>query len=133
MTMKNLIITVIATYIVMSIIGMGFEYYMSDQFPNFNALQRGAEDLKAHEHWMYIGYFLLTIVFCYMYTRCHEGKGWPEGMRFGLMVGLLFAFMDFTLYGFLPVTFMEVLTMMVMDVAIFVAGGITASLVYKAE
>jgi len=131
MNIKSLMITTIIVYIVMSILGLGFEYFMGDQFASFNALKRDAAGLETHMHWMFLGYFLVTAVFCYLYAQNHEGKGWKEGLRFGLIIGLLFAAMDFTLYSFLPLNFTETLKMMGMDVVIYVAGGITASLVYK--
>ena len=133
MNIKRLIMAIVAAYVVMSILGMAADQLLSDFTPMMKAMGRMGPDLEAHFIWMMLGYLIVTIFFCYIYAHFHEGKGWTEGARFGLYIGLMMAGISMVMYAVLPMSTMESLISAITGIIIYVAGGITTSLVYKAE
>ncbi|MCG8527361.1 MAG: hypothetical protein MI748_13330 [Opitutales bacterium] len=41
---------------------------------------------------MYLSYLLISFVFVYLFGCGYRGKGWAEGVRFGLIFGMAMAF-----------------------------------------
>ncbi len=133
MNMKRLVFAIIAAYIAMSVIGIASEMLFAEQLAGMKAIQRVGPDLAAHAVWMYLGYFIVTILFCYIYVQHHEGKGWMEGARFGLMIGLMMSGISMVMYASMPFGGMESLLGAVVGVIIYVVGGIVTAVVYKTE
>lgn len=133
MNIKRLMFAVIATYVAMSILGIATEILLADHMTQMKMIGRMGADLEAHSMWMYLGYFIITILFCYIYAHHHEGKGWQEGARFGLLIGLMMAGMTMVMFGTLPMDGMESLISAVAGIIIYVVGGVVTSLVYKTD
>lgn len=72
---------------------------------------------------------LLSFVIVYLFTRNHEGEGAPEGVRFGIILGLLISVV--LLGGFVPVTLTGVLMLVIVTFIYSIIGGIILSLTYK--
>jgi len=128
---KQLVYAIIAAYVAMSVVAIGLDYLLVDYMTGMKAVMRVGADLEAHAIWMYLGYLIVTIMFCFIYAQHHEGKGWMEGARFGLWIGLMMAGISMVMYGTMPLVGMESLISAVVGIIIYIVGGIVASLVYK--
>ena len=40
---------------------------------------------------LFLNYFVVSFVFVYLFTRGYRNKGWAEGVRYGLVFGLVIA------------------------------------------
>lgn len=73
-----------------------------------------------------------TVIFCYIFTRGYEGKGPVEGVRYGLVVGLLigipYAYESYMIY---PITMRLAHTWVTTGVVVGVGCGLVLALVYK--
>jgi len=130
MNCKRLILAIIAAYVAMSILGIATDVILADYMTQMKTIGRMGPDLEAHALWMYLGYFIVTIMFCYIYALHHEGKGWLEGARYGLLIGILMSGITMVLYAAFPMSAMESLVSALSGIVIYVVGGIVTSLVY---
>lgn len=133
MNIKRLIYAIFASYVIMAVIGIAADIFLAAHTVQLKAIGRMGADLEAHAVWLYLGYFIVTILFCYIYVHHHEGKGWKEGARYGFLIGLLMAGMTMVYYSFLPMDGMESLVQAALGIIIYMAGGIVTALVYKTE
>ena len=131
MNVKRLIFAIIVSYVVMSILGITTDILLTEHMPQMKAIGRLGADLDAHIMWMYLGYFVVTIIFCYIYAQNHEGKGWQEGARYGFLIGIMMVGVAMVLYGTMPMDGRESLLSAVATIMIYMAGGIATALVYK--
>jgi len=133
MNMKRLLLAIVAAYVAMSILGIATEVLLADFTIQMKAISRMGADLEAHAMWMYLGYFIVTILFCYIYAHHHEGKGWQEGARYGLLIGLMMSGISMVMYATMPFDGTEVFISALAGVVIYTVGGIVTALVYKNE
>lgn len=61
---------------------------LMDTYQQTPELWRPVDEIQANVWWMLLAYFILAKVFVYIFTRGYEGKGWAEGARYGLLIGL---------------------------------------------
>lgn len=133
MNIKKLVLAIVAAYVAMSILGFGSDVLLADYTPMMKALGRQGADLEGHMMWMMLGYLIVTAVFCFLYAHHHEGKGWVEGARFGLYIGVMMSGITMVMYAVLPMDGMESLLSAIVGIVIYVVGGIVTSLVYKTD
>ncbi|MBL4800311.1 MAG: hypothetical protein JKY45_00355 [Emcibacter sp.] len=133
MNIKRLSLAIVIAYIVMSILGITTDILLAEHMPQMKALGRMGADLEAHIMWMYLGYFVITIIFCYIYVQKYAGKGWQEGAKYGFLIGLMMAGVTMVLYGTMPMDGKECALSAVATIIIYMAGGISVDLVYKKD
>ena len=68
------------------------------------SLWRTDEQMKSLCIWMFVGYALLAKYFTFIYARGCEKGGIGEGLRFGVLAGLLLSSGSFMWYVVLPIT-----------------------------
>ncbi len=133
MNIKRLGFAIISSYVAMFVVGMALELLLAGHKPQSKALGRIGADLEAHTIWMFLGYFIFTILFCYIYAHHHEDKGWKEGARYGFLVGLMMAGFTMVLFAAFPFNAMETFLSAMAGIVIYIAGGIATALVYKKD
>jgi len=67
----------------------------------------------------------------FIFTRDYENKGIPEGLRFGLYIGLLLASIEIGTYSYMPVELSLALAWTAGMLIKCLGVGVIASLVYK--
>ena len=72
---------------------------------------------------------LLSFIIAYLFTRNYEGGGTGEGVRFGLLVGMLISIV--LIGGMMVVTIPAVLTLVIVTMIYTIISGILLSLTYK--
>ena len=73
------------------------------------------------------------IVFTFIFTRNHEGKGIGEGVRYGFYIGLLLGILDVQKSAYTPVDFTLPLTWAIGKIFWGILAGVIISLIYKEE
>lgn len=81
--------------------------------------------------WAAGGYVVITAIFCYIFVKGREGRGWQEGLRYGALVGLFMGCMSIVNYALLPIELIAGITGLVQSVIIYAGGGIVTALIYK--
>lgn len=84
--------------------------------------------------WMVLGHLFMALMFCYLFTKNYENKGVAEGLRFGLIIGLLYGIPTSLInYAVQPWPMSIVLSWMIGYTMIFTMAGVVVSMVYRAK
>ena len=81
---------------------------------------------------MYITSLILSLLFVYIFTKGYEARGIGEGIRYGLLIGLLMNVVGvFNQYVVYPIPFALAIQWFIYGTIEFVICGIIAALIYK--
>ena len=76
--------------------------------------------------------FILSFVFVYLFVKGYEGRGILEGVRFGLLMGLVFAIpAAYGTYVIIPIPYYLALEWFLYGMAQTVIIGMVAAAIYK--
>lgn len=77
------------------------------------------------------GMSLLAIIATYVFMKGYEGTGWREGLRFGILMALLFLGLGLITYATQPIP-LDIIKMWALgDLIQYTLGGIILSLVFR--
>jgi len=83
---------------------------------------------------MYITAFVFSFLFIYIFTKGYEGKGVAEGIRYGLIIGLLMLVVGmFNQYAVYPIPLNLTIQWFIYGLIQFIIVGIVAALIYRPE
>ena len=74
---------------------------------------------------------LFAMVFVFIFTRNYENRGIPEGLRYGLYIGLLLASIDLGTFAYLPIPFSLTFGWMCASLIKCVVCGALTALIYR--
>ncbi len=131
MNIPRLVAAVVAVYIVMFVLAiLFFDMLFGAQFAAYKDLMGG--EAAEQNIWPYLGYLVQAIMVAVLFVKGHEGKGVGEGIRFGVLVGLLLGAVDFTWGAHLAAIPMGTAALAgLLTFVMWVAAGIVLALVYK--
>jgi len=92
MNNKTLWIGFVVVFIVIQ--GIGFVVHtimMADTYANLGSVFRSGPEMMDMAWMMMVSSAAMLFMFCYIFTKGYEGGGIMEGVRFGLMVGIMMA------------------------------------------
>lgn len=79
-----------------------------------------------------VNYFILSFVFVYLFVKGYEGRGIMEGVRFGLLMGLIFAIpAAYGTYVIVPIPYYLALEWFLYGMAQTLILGIVAAAIYR--
>lgn len=133
MNTKRFALSVVAAYVAYLVMAYVVDLLFKGQFESLSALFRPQEDMDALLPVMLFGYFVYTVMFCYIFVKGREGGGLAEGARYGLFIGLLFAGIDIAWHAYLPITVTTTIFWVLIDVVMAVVAGVVVAAVYKPE
>lgn len=86
----------------------GFDYgvhhkLLMDVYQQTADMWRPMDQMKNFMPYVFLYQALLVVIIGFIYTRNHEGKGLIEGIRFGLMIGVLMALLNASAYIWMPI------------------------------
>ncbi len=81
---------------------------------------------------MYVGSFVLSFLFIYIFIKGHENKGIAEGIRYGIIIGLFasipYGFYEYVMY---PLPLSLCVQWFVYGMIEFIICGMIAAAIYK--
>ena len=81
-----------AVFVIFQVLGFVVHtVLLADTYESFAAGFRPQEAMFSIMWMMTLGQAAYLFVFCYVFTKGHEGKGIAEGIRFGILLGLFLA------------------------------------------
>jgi hypothetical protein len=130
---KTFWIGFVAVVIVMQAIGFLIHVVMLDE--TYKALAASFRPKEVMDSMMWIMILSGTVVlflFCYIFTKGHEGKGVIEGVRYGALMGLFLAFpTSVDAYVLYPLTQELAAIWFVTTVVGFMIAGAVFAALYK--
>jgi hypothetical protein len=80
----------LAVFIVMQAFGyLIHEVGLSDAYQSLASAFRPEAEMREIVWMMMVGSFFTLLVFCYIFTVGHEGKGIMKGVRYGVLMGII--------------------------------------------
>ena len=132
MNVKRLVIAIIVIYFAAYCIATLYsDVLFAGQYAAFNALMRPDVKSAGYMTAMLLGYLVMTSLFCFIFTRGYENKGLAEGLRYGLMMGVLLASVDWYYGIVLPVSMTLVVLNTILDIIIWTVAGLILAAIYK--
>ena len=81
---------------------------------------------------MYISGIILSLLFVYIFTKGYQGKGIMEGIRYGLLIGVLMMVVgSLNQYVIYPVPIELAIKWIIFGLIEFMIAGIITALIYK--
>ena len=102
---------------------------LADIYAETPDLWRAPEDMNVA--WMTTGQVLIAAITAFIFTRNFEDKGPMEGVRFGIMLGCLFAVMMSLSYAWMPISLLLAIYWAASGLMQGLGLGIIYGLLYK--
>ncbi len=131
MNNKRFFLAVAAVFVVHEVLGFIIhQVLMTPFYQETYSLWRMPEEINLGL--IYLVAVIWSLLFTYIFTKGYEGKGPMEGIRYGLLVGLLISVpMAFATYAVQPITLSMAMAWFVYGTIQVVACGLAAALVYQ--
>ncbi len=131
MNIKRFLLTALAVFVVHEVLGYVIHaVLLTPYYQETYSLWRMPEEINMALVYM-VG-LVWSLLFTYIFTIGYEGKGPMEGIRYGLLVGLLICVpAAFGTYAVQPITLSLAMAWFVYGTVQVVACGLAAALVYE--
>ena len=131
MNNKRFFLAVAAVFVVHEVLGIVIhQVLMTPYYQETYSLWRMPEEINMGL--IFLVALVWSLLFTYIFTKGYEGKGPMEGIRYGLLVGLLISVpMGFSTYAVQPITLSMAISWFIYGTVQIVACGLTAALVYQ--
>lgn len=104
---------------------------LKDLYEQTAHLWRTEEEWMAHFPFMLGSQFLIALITAFIFTRNYEGTGISEGVRFGSMLGALFAVMMSMSYAWMPIPLLLAIYWAMAGLMQGLGLGIIFALIYR--
>jgi hypothetical protein len=104
---------------------------LKDMYTQTANLWRTEEEMSRYFHWLIIGQLMLSVVFCFIFTKCYENKSICEGLRYGLWMGLFLSSPNLIMYAVAPYPWKLIATWTIGGVIEFTIAGVILSMFYS--
>ena len=133
MNTKRWLIAGIVVFVVHQILSfLIHSVILMDSYQATAHLWRPMEEMNQLMWFMWIGDLLWCFLLVYIFSKGYESKGWTEGLRFGLIIGLFLGLpMSLGSYAVQPIPFSLALNWFIFSVIQITIDGIVTSLIYK--
>lgn len=133
MNWKKWAITSIVVFVVLEILNfLVHMVILSGIYQATASLWRSQQEMMGMMWMNYLVELIWAFIFVYVFAKGYEGKGWLEGLRFGLIIGVFFSLpMSIGTYVTQPFPFNLALYWFIFGVIDSMIIGIVASLIYK--
>ena len=118
----------VAVFVVFGVVYIGAATVFADQFA---ALMESFGMSEEPTMITWVGRVLYTLVFCYIFVQGYENKGIAEGVRYGLLIGLLLLGLNLDWFGYLDIDTGDAAVGWGVDFVASIAGGATIAAIYK--
>lgn len=123
----------IAVFVVMQVYGyLVHEVGLSETYQSLAAVFRPEEEMASMMWIMMVGGVFSLLLFCYIFTLGHEGKGVMEGVRYGALIGVFVSIISAVdSYVIYPLTGELAVIWFVTGIIGFVIAGAVFAAIYK--
>jgi len=131
MNVKRFIIASIAVYLVFQVLDFIIHgVILADTYKELANVWR--PDMMSLMWIFYIAGLLFAFLFVYIFIKGYEGKGILEGVRYGIIIGLLMNVIGmFGQYVMYPLPFTLIILWFISGMIESILGGIAAAAIYK--
>lgn len=133
MNNKTLWIGFLAVFVVFQVMGyVVHQVLMAETYASFASVFRPEDEMMGILWQMSVGQAAYLFVFCYIFTKGHEGKGIGEGVRYGALMGLFLSIpMAVDQYVVFPISGNLAVMWFVSSLAFLIVCGAVFAAIYK--
>lgn len=133
MNVKRFMLACVAVYVVYHVMSFAVNaWLLGDTYQALSNVWRPEAEMVAKMWIMFFTSAVWTVLFCYIFTRGYEGKGAMEGLRYGLLIGLLCGIpVAYESYMVYPITLFLAHAWAVTSVVMGMVCGLVLALVYR--
>jgi hypothetical protein len=133
MNVKRFVIACVVVFVVTQIIdGLIHMVGLASTYEALSHVWRPEADMMSKMWIMYVAAAVFWVLFCYIFTRGYENKGPMEGVRYGLLIGLLIGVpVAYNNYVVLPIPASLAHKWALASLVVSVVGGLVLALVYR--
>jgi hypothetical protein len=106
-------------------------WLLGNMYHQTASLWRSEQEMQAFMGWMMGSQFIAAFFFSFIFTKGYENKGWQEGARYGLLMGLFSLSHMGMQFATTPLPAQIFWAWVSTGMIQFIFGGILASMVYK--
>ena len=128
MNTQRFFMAAVAVFVTFGIVYVGAMFLLADQY---NAIREALNFRETEGMASWVGRILYSLVFCYIFLQGYENKGVGEGLRYGLLIGLLLLGLNLDWYGVSNIALGDAVPWWLTDLVASVAGGAVLATVYK--
>ena len=131
MNVKKFLLAVVSVFVVFELIDFVIHsFILSDTYESLQHLWR--PDMMDYMWVMYITVFIWSLFFVYIFTKGYQNRGWLEGLRYGLLIGILMLVVGmFNQWVVYPLPIGLVIQWFIFGLVQFMICGVVAALIYK--
>jgi len=131
MNVKKYILAVLAVFVVFEVLDFLIHgVILSGAYESLQSIWR--PEMVNYMWVMYVTALFWSVFFVYIFTKGYQNRGWLEGLRYGLLIGLLMLVMSmFNQWAVYPLPIGLVVKWFVFGLIQFMICGLVAALIYK--
>lgn len=131
MNVKKFLLAVVSVFVVFELIDFVIHsFILMDTYESLQHLWR--DDMMDYMWVMYITTFIWSVFFVYIFTKGYQNRGWLEGLRYGLLIGILMLVVGmFNQWVVYPLPIGLIVQWFVFGLIQFMICGVVAALIYK--
>lgn len=95
------------------------------------SLWRTHEVMQMFFGWIIAGQLLLSIMFCWIFTKGYQQRGLLEGVRYGLYIGILMSAPEMIRYAVQPISLTLLWSWIGGGILEFIIAGIITAAIYR--
>ncbi len=135
MNWKRILITFVVVYIVAQILGFLIHaVWLAPTYAELAHVWRPSEELMAKQWIMFLTGAIFCFFFVFIFSKGCEGKGWMEGVRYGVIIGFFVgvpaAYDPYVIY---PIPYSLALKWFLSGMVVTIVLGVVTALVYKKD
>lgn len=131
MNIKRYWLSVVASFVAMAIAGMVSSMIFMEQLASFASIGRSVGEVMDMMPLMMAAYFVITMVFCYLYTILRKSGDIKEAIKIGLLFGIMISGITWVNYSMLPFEMPALIADNLINLFTYTVGGIVVSVIYK--
>ena len=108
------------------------EVWLSETYQSLASIFRPEQEMASMMWMMMVGGAFSLLIFCYIFTLGHEGKGVMEGVRYGALMGVFVSIISAVdSYVIYPLTGELAMIWFVTGIVAFIIAGAVMAAIYK--
>lgn len=129
---KRFVLATIAVFVFIVLTNIVIHHFIMGSIYDATAtLWRPKPEMGDYRVWLFLGQLIVAKFFTLIFIKGYEGKGWIEGVRFGLWMGLFCIGGNLIAYATQPMTCEIICMWSALGTLQFMGAGVVAALVYK--
>jgi len=131
MNVKKYVLAVLAVFVVFELLDFLIHgVILASSYESLQSIWR--HNMMDYMWVMYVTAFIWSVFFVYIFTKGYQNRGWLEGLRYGLLIGILMLVVGmFNQWAVYPLPIGLVVQWFIFGLIQIMICGVVAALIYR--